>query len=68
LLIALLVWMIPSRRTGNWYDDRLDASSAPIPELERTGKYRVTPLKMIETTPVSRMREPETQQRGSARS
>lgn len=38
---------------GNWYEDRLDASKAPIPELERTGKYRVTPLKMIETTPVS---------------
>lgn len=25
-------------------------SKAPIPELERTGKYRVTPLKMTETT------------------
>lgn len=36
---------------GNWYEDRLDKSYAPIPELERTGKYRVTPLKMIETTP-----------------
>lgn len=36
---------------GNWYEDRLDPSRAPIPELERTGKYRVTPLKMIETTP-----------------
>lgn len=36
---------------GNWYEDRLDKSHAPIPELERTGKYRVTPLKMIETTP-----------------
>lgn len=33
---------------GNWYEDRLDSSSAPIPELERTGKYRVTPLKMME--------------------
>lgn len=36
---------------GNWYEDRLDQSHAPIPELERTGKYRITPLKMIETTP-----------------
>jgi hypothetical protein len=33
---------------GNWYEDRLDRSSAPIPELERTGKYRTTPLKMFE--------------------
>jgi len=31
---------------GNWYEDRLDSSHAPIPELERTGKFRVTPLKM----------------------
>lgn len=31
---------------GNWYEDRLDSSKAPLPELERTGKYRETPLKM----------------------
>lgn len=32
---------------GNWYEDRLDSSTAPIPELERTGKYRNTPIKML---------------------
>lgn len=36
---------------GNWYEDRLDLSKAPMPELERTGKFRQTPLKMTETTP-----------------
>jgi len=31
---------------GNWYEDRLDHNRAPLPELERTGKYRPTPIKM----------------------
>jgi hypothetical protein len=36
---------------GNWYEDRLDHSRAPLPELERTGQYRPTPIKMSRPIP-----------------
>jgi len=49
---------------GNWYEDRLDKSKPPMPELERTGKYRETPLKMVETTPDMYVSTSHAQHRG----